>query len=316
MRSILWAAIAAAAVAAALTVPAGVFGQDKTEPAPDASKTEKTPDPTVRDIDAYRLRVGDQIEVQVFNSGKLVTEATKPLTVPANGQVSYPPIGKVTLLGKTVDEIQEQIAKRLKDDGIFTNPTVGAIVTKFEPRSVFLMGAVQGEVLLPVHRDMRILEVLARAGKLGTQGADFSHVSVRRVGQDGTSFTVPVNVDDILDRNQDKQNIVIFENDIIIIPRLEAANPKSAEWVYVLGKVHKPGRVPYLRGRSPFTLTKLIAMCEDFQEFADRTKVKVIRTEPTGRVPYVVDFDDIISTDRADFELQPDDLVYVPETWI
>jgi polysaccharide export outer membrane protein len=307
MRTSTWVALAALAAAAALTLPSALLGQDK---------VEKALDPTVRDIDAYRLRVGDQIEVQVFNSGKLVAEATKTLTVPANGQVSYPPIGKVKLVGLTVDEIQEQIGKRLKEEGIFTNPTVGAIVTRFEPRSVFLMGAVQGEVLLPVHRDMRILEVLARAGKLGTQGADFSHVKVRRVGQDGTSFPIDVNVDGILEGNLDQQNVVIFENDIIIVPRLEAANPQSAEWVYVLGKVHKPGRIPYLRGRSPFTLTKLIAMCEDFQEFADRTKLKIIRTEPGGRRQFVVDFDDIISTDRADFEMKPDDLVYVPETWI
>jgi polysaccharide export outer membrane protein len=307
MRSTMWLAIALAAAAAALTVPAVLFGQDK---------TEKGPDPTVRDIDAYRLRVGDQLEVQVFNSGKLVADATKTLTVPANGVVSYQTIGKIKLVGMTVEEVQVEIGKRLKDDGIFTNPTVGAIVTRFEPRSVFLMGAVQGEVFLPVHRDMRILEVLARAGKLGTKDADFSHVGVRRNGQDGTSFTVPVNVDEILDRNQDQQNIVIFENDIIIVPRLESANPQSAEWVYVLGKVHHPGRVAYLRGRSPFTLTKLIAMCDDFQEFADRTKVKVIRTEPAGRRLYTVDFDEIISLDKADFELKPDDLVYVPETWI
>jgi polysaccharide export outer membrane protein len=311
MRSTMWLALALAAAAAALTVPGALFGQDKTE-----TKTEKGPDPTVRDIDAYRLRVGDQIEVQIFNSGKLIVEETKTLTVPANGQVSYRSIGKLKLVGMTVDEIQEQLAKRLKDDGIFRDATVGAVVTRFEPRSVFLMGAVQGEVFLPVHRDMRILEVLARAGKLGTKDADFSHVGVRRNGQDGTSFTVPVNVDEILDRNQDQQNIVIFENDIIIVPRLESANPQSAEWVYVLGKVHRPGRVAYLRGRSPFTLTKLIAMCEDFQEFADRTKVKIIRTEPSGRRLYTVDVDAIISTDKADFELKPDDLVYVPETWI
>lgn len=307
MRSTIWAALALCAAAAALTVPAVLFGQDK---------VEKAPDPTVRDVDSYRLRVGDQVEVQVFNAGKLVAEATKTLTVPANGQVSYPPIGKVTLVGKTVDEVQEAIAKRLKDDGIYTNPTVGAIVTKFEPRSVFLMGAVQGEVLLPVHRDMRILEVLARAGKLGTQGADYSHVRVRRPVQDGTSFPIEVDVDAILEHNRDEQNIVIFENDIIIVPRLESANPQSAEWVYVLGKVHSPGRIAYIRGRSPFTLTKLIAMCGDFQEFADRAKIKIIRTEASKRVPYLVDFDDIISTNRADFELKPDDLVFVPETWI
>lgn len=307
MRTTMWAALALAAVAAALTVPSVLFGQDK---------TEKAPDPTVRDIDAYRLRVGDQIEVQIFNSGKPVGDPTKTLTVPANGQVSFQPIGRVVLLGKTVEEVQEDIAKRLKDDGVFISPQVGAIISRFEPRSVFLMGAVQGEVFLPVHRDMRILEVLARAGKLGSQGADFSHVTVRRDARDGTSFPIEVNVDDILVRNENQQNIVIFENDIIIVPRLEAANPASAEWVYVLGKVRSPGRIAFLRGRSPFTLTKLIAMCEDFQEFADRTKVKIIRTEPSGRRQFTVDFDDIISTDRADFELKPDDLVYVPETWI
>jgi polysaccharide export outer membrane protein len=306
MRSTMWLALVVAAAAAAAALPSSLLGQDA---------VEKAPDPTVRDIDEYRLRVGDQFEVQVFNSGKLVSEP-KTLTVMANGQVSYPPIGKLMARGKTIDEIQAQIGKRLKDDGIFTDPTVGAIVTRFEPRSVFLMGAVQGEVMLPVHRDMRIVEVLARAGKLGTQGADFSHVKVRRVGQDGSSFPIEVNVDDILERNEDQKNIVIFENDIIIVPRLEAANPQSAEWIYVLGKVHKPGRIPYLRGRSPFTLTKLIAMCEDFQEFADRTKVTIIRTEPGGRRKFVVDFDDIISTDKADFEMKPDDLVYVPETWI
>ena len=307
MRSTMWAALALAAAAAALTVPSVLFGQDK---------PEKTPDPTVRDIDAYRLRVGDQLEVQIFNSGKPVGEPTKTLTVPANGQVSFQPIGRVVLLGKTVEEVQEDIAKRLKESEVYISPQVGAIISRFEPRSVFLMGAVQGEVFLPVHRDMRILEVLARAGKLGSQGADFSHVTVRRDGRDGTSFPIEVNVDDILVRNENQQNIVIFENDIIIVPRLEAANPASAEWVYVLGKVREPGRVAFLRGRSPFTLTKLIAMCGDFLEFADRTKVKIIRTEAARRVPYIVDFDDIISTDRADFELKPDDLIFVPETWI
>lgn len=315
MRSTMWIALALAAVAA-LTVPAVLLGQDKSQEKAPEKAPEKGPDPTVRDIDAYRLRVGDQLEIQVFNAGKLVVEATKTFTVPANGQVSYPQIGKIVLVGKTVEEIQEALGKRLKDDGVYINPTVGALVTKFEPRSVFLMGAIQGEVFLPVHREMRVLEVLARAGKIGTQGADFSHVGVRRVGQDGSSFTIPVNVDDILDRNENQQNIIIFENDLIIVPRLEAANPQSAEWVYVLGKVHDPGRVAYIRGRSPFTLTKLIAMCGDFLEFADRTKVKIIRTEASKRVPYVIDFDDIISTKRADFELRPDDLVFVPETWI
>lgn len=295
---------------------------------PAASGQDK--DPTLRDLDAYRLRVGDEVEIQVYNGNKPTADSTRRLSVPANGDVSFPPIGKIHLLDRTVFEVQEAVAAKYKDEGYLQTPNVGCVVTAFEPRPVFLMGAVQGQVLLPVHKNIRILEVLAKAGALGAvgavpnsgttgyaSGADFSHVRVRRMdANSGKSFTFEVNVDDILERNQDQQNIVIFENDIIIVPMLQGANPQSADWVYVLGKVNAPGRQPIIKGRTPFTLTKLIAICGDFQNFADRTKVKIIRTTATGRVPYTIDFDDIIEGKLADFEMKPDDLVFVPENWI
>ncbi len=278
---------------------------------------DKDKDPTVRDLSDYRLRVGDHIAIVVYNGNKLKEELPREdIAVPGNGDVSFPPIGKIHLLDRTVFEIEETIAQKLKDENFLATPNVGVVVTQYEPRTVFLMGAATGTVTLPIHKNLRILEVLATAGKLGAQGADFTRVRVRRVGADGRPFSFAVNVDDILDRNMEEQDIVVFENDIIIVPKLEQMTPQSADWVYVLGKVGTPGRQPLIKGRTPFTITKLIAMCGDFQEFADRTKVKVIRTTPTGRDPYVIDFDDIIEGKRPDFELQPDDLIYVPETWI
>jgi protein involved in polysaccharide export with SLBB domain len=311
MRTISWCVLALAF--ALFAIPSLV---------PQASGQDKEKDPTLRDLDAYRLRVGDKVEIVVFNGNKLAPDVTGKMTVPGNGDVSFPPIGKIHLLDRTVFEVQEAVAQKFKDEGYLANPNVGCVITDFEPRLVFLMGAVQGQVQLPVHRNMRILEVLAKSGSLSTGfgstggGADFSHVRVRRVGPDGKSYPFEVNVDDILERNQDQQNIVIFENDIIIVPRLEAANPQSADWVYVLGKVRQPGRQPIIKGRTSFTLTKLVALCGDFQEFADRTKVKIIRMTPTGREQFVIDFDDIIEGKRPDFEMKSDDLVYVPENWI
>lgn len=304
MRSISWSVLAVLFVlAGALCLPAA-SGQDKDK------------DPTIRDLDAYRLRVGDRVQILVYNGSKLTVETSASLSVPGNGDVSMPPIGKIHLLDRTVFEVQEAVTAKFKDEGFLAVPNVTCVITDYEPRPVYLMGAVQGVVFLPVHRNMRILEVLAKAGTLGHANADFSHVRVRRVGPDGKSFPFEVNVDDILERNQDQQNIVIFENDIIIVPRLDTANPQSADWVYVLGKVHSPGRQPIIRGKTAFTLTKLIAICGDFLEFADRTKVKIIRTTPTGREQYIVDFDDIIDGKLPDFEMKPDDLVYVPENWI
>jgi polysaccharide export outer membrane protein len=298
------AAVLCTSLVGALVLPAA-SGQDA-----------KDKDPTLRDLDAYRLRVGDKVEILVYNGSKLTVETSAKLSVPGNGDVSMPPIGKIHLLDRTVFEVQEAVTAKFKDEGFLAVPNVTCVITDFEPRPVYLMGAVQGVVYLPVHRNMRILEVLAKAGTLGHVNADFSHVRVRRVGPDGKSFPFEVNVDDILERNQDQQNIVIFENDIIIIPRLDTANPNAADWVYVLGKVHQPGRQPIIKGRTAFTLTKLISICGDFLEFADRTKVKIIRSTPTGREQYVVDFDDIIEGKLPDFEMKPDDLVYVPENWI
>jgi len=311
MRASSWFAVfsAAAVLAGAALVPASA--QDKPQDKP------KEKDPTARDLDAYRLRVGDVVTITVFNGNKLAPELTATnVSVPGNGDVSLPPIGKIHLLDRTVFDIQESVAQKFKDDGYLANPNVGCVITHYEPRVAFLIGAIRGEVVLPIHRNMRIIEVLAKAGTLGSLGADFSHVKVRRVGVDGQPFPFDVNVEDILERNQEQQNVVIFENDIIIVPKLEEASPQSAEWVYVLGKVHAPGRQPIIKGRTPFSLTKLIALCGDFQEFADRTKVKIIRQTPTGREQIPVDFDDIIEGKRPDFELKPDDLVFVPENWI
>jgi polysaccharide biosynthesis/export protein len=272
-------------------------------------------DPTQRDLGAYRLRVEDTLEIVISNPGSLTPEQTRTVIVPGNGEITLPPLGKLNLLGSTVTEVEEVIAQRLKDGGFHQNPNVGCVVTGYAPRTVSLMGAVQGTLQLPVHRNIRILELLAKAGALSNVGADFSTVLIRRVAADGVPFKIPVNVDAILDQNREEANVVVFEGDIVIVPRLEGTNPLAADWVYVLGKVRSPGRHPVIKGRTPFTLTKLIAMVGDFQEFADRSKVKIIRQTETGRRPYVVDFDDIIKGDRPDFELRADDLVYVPESW-
>lgn len=302
MRALLWSAIAAALLIAGSLAPSIVVGQDRA--------------PEKRDPEQYRLRMGDEVEIVVFNGNKLVEEIKRKVVVPASGDVSFPPIGKIRMLDRTLDEVQQTVAQKLKDDAYLTTPNVGCVVTHFEPRQAYLTGAVRGTIDLPIDRNMRILEVFAKTGLLGAQGADFAHVKIRRNGADGRPFPIEVNVDDILEKNQEQQNVIVFESDIIYVPKLEQASPTSADWVYVLGKVKSPGRQPIVKGRTVFTLTKLIALCGDFQEFADRSKIKIIRVTPTGREPTTVDFDDIIEGKRPDFELKPDDLVYVPETWI
>lgn len=273
-------------------------------------------DPTRRDLSVYRLRVGDQIEVTVHKPDSFENTIERTFPVPPNGEISFTPIGRLMLRDRTAAEIEEVIAQRLKDQNFLTNPNVGVLVVKYAPRTVSVIGAVRKSVELPVAQDLRILELLAHVGGLDAPDADFSRVEIRRVAADGHVFKYPVNVDAVFEGTDDQQNVVVREGDIVKVPRLEYATPQSSEFVYVLGKVNQRGRIPMIRGRRAFTLVQLIALCGDFQEFADRSKVKIIRTTETGRRADVVDFDDIIEGKRPDYDLRPDDLIYVPESFL
>ena len=94
-------------------------------------------------------------------------------------------------------------------------------------------------------------------------------------------------------------------------PEQRADSPEPG-YVYVLGLVGERGRFPVVDGRTPFTLVKLVAICGDFSDRADRSRVRIVRQADTGRMITVVNFDDIIEGKRPDFELQAGDVIYVP----
>jgi hypothetical protein len=100
------------------------------------------------------------------------------------------------------------------------------------------------------------------------------------------------------------------------VPRGNGTAPaEGGPYVYALGKLAAPGRYPIVEGRTGFTLSKCVALAGDFEEFAARKKVTILRQTATGRVRIFVDFDEIIEGKRPDFPLQPDDVVYVSETF-
>lgn len=270
-------------------------------------------DPTRRDMSSYRLRVEDEIEITIHKPNSFDSDLSRRIVVPANGEVSFSPIGRINLKDRTADELEDLISLRLREGNYLLQPNVGVLVTKYAPRRVAIIGAVRSSVELPVHQDLRILDLLSRVGGLDAPDADFTRVEIRRVGPDGRIFKFRVDVDAVFEGTDEQQNVVVREGDIVRVPRLEFATPQSSEFVYVLGRVSQRGRIPMIRGRKPFMLTHLIALCGDFAEFADRSEVKVIRYTETGRREEVIDFDDIIEGKRADFRLEPDDLIYVPE---
>ncbi len=141
--------------------------------------------------------------------------------------------------------------------------------------------------------------------------ADLKNVSIMRKRKDGNTFRFSVDVEDVLMGGDFRKNVVVMPNDVIFVPAFEDLTQVAN--IYVLGKVNRPGVVPYNPGRETMTLTKLIARAGDFHQYAKQSKVKVLRKEGNRTRAIVIDFGDILDTEIQDLVLQPDDLVYVPE---
>ena len=103
-----------------------------------------------------------------------------------------------------------------------------------------------------------------------------------------------------------------------VIIGLDAASSRSRGTVYVSGQVRAQGGVE-LPPEERFTVSKAILKAGGFAEFADKRKVKLVRTRPGGSVETtIVDVDAVLTKGQIDKDptLQPDDRIIVLQKFI
>ena len=80
-------------------------------------------------------------------------------------------------------------------------------------------------------------------------------------------------------------------------------------YVTVFGEVNKPGRINVIEPQT--TLLEIIGLAGDLKEYANRKRVKIIRSSGETPVIYYVNLKDLSIINSSLFYLQPDDVVYV-----
>ena len=84
----------------------------------------------------YRIGAQDLLAVSVFG----VQDLNKEVRVNASGQITLPLIGAVMAGGKTVPELEAELARKYAD-GFIQNPQVSVFVKEFTSQRVTLEGA-------------------------------------------------------------------------------------------------------------------------------------------------------------------------------
>ena len=110
----------------------------------------------------------------------------------------------------------------------------------------------------------------------------------------------------------------LYDRDYLVNPQINVVVLEYARrTVNVLGSVGTPGEIEFPREEG-LTLLDAISRAGGFTRLAERRKIKLTRKLDSGRVEtFTVDADEVIEGDSEErWQLQTDDLIYVPERFL
>lgn len=123
----------------------------------------------------YRIGAQDLLAISVFG----VEELAKEVRVNSNGQVSLPLIGGVMAGGKTIPELEAELARKYSD-GFLQNPQVSVFVKEFTSQRVTLEGALKSPGIYPITGRTSLLQGIALAGGVDDKVADLGGIVLMR----------------------------------------------------------------------------------------------------------------------------------------
>lgn len=211
-------------------------------------------------VDGYILGPGDVMEVTVVGQ----EEYRARVQVQTDGSVQLPYLNAVPAANMAVLDFQADVARRLRAGGYYTNPAVSVIIVSYASRYVVVLGEVARPGLLPIDRNYRLSEIVARAGGITQLGVDT--VSLTRE----TGEQMQVSLQDMATGGPDKDPVVAA-GDRIFVARMQEEDRKL---FYIYGQVTAPGSYPLAEGMS---LRMALARGGGLTPLGSEGRVKVFR---------------------------------------
>lgn len=260
----------------------------------------------------YRLGKGDVVTIPVWGHpelslplGEFRSDIAAGQMVDDSGMIFYPYIGSVPALGLTAPELREKVLSALSR--YITNPQLDIKVTGFRSKRVYVHGAVEKPMSVPITDvPLTLLDAINSSGGIRIQDVtpgDPSRVELTRGGK-----TYVLDLFGAYGEGRNASQLLLKEGDVIRVPSAQESK------VYVLGEIQRPASLAFTTRTK--SLTQAIAETGGFEPLSAQSKGVYVMRASSDRVQvWHLDARSPVALAMADrFLLQPGDLVYVDAT--
>jgi polysaccharide export outer membrane protein len=234
----------------------------------------------------------------------------------ADGTVHLPYVGSVKIEGLNPDGAEQAIESALRTKGIVKDPSVSVLVVSSVNLSVAVIGEVKIPHSIPLYAPTPLSAVLQQAG--GLTGVASPHLTIiHRNDQLPTSLDYDVDHPSVA-----TLRTLIYPGDAIEVSRQGV--------FFMVGEIQRPGIYPMGGGytigvASPLsgmgvvknmTLLEALSQAGGITPIAARSRTILLRTVEGKREAVTVDLVKLEKGQIADPLLHPDDIIYVPSSFI
>lgn len=211
--------------------------------------------------------------------------------------------------GMTPTELSTELRKALEDAKLYRDPTVNVFVEEYHSRSVTIVGAVTKPGIYPLHKRTTVIQAISEAGLMPTTGNRVTLISANAGSSsesNASKTTQTFELGKLMSGKDASVNVEVHDGDVI--------NVATADIVYVVGAVTKPGGFVQQDRSAGVTALQAIALAEGMTSVAAAHSGMIIRRNADGsaRENIPIDLAKIMSGKQGDTPLQPNDILFVP----
>jgi polysaccharide biosynthesis/export protein len=264
-------------------------------------------------VSQYVMGPDDQVKIWALGVEEI---SDKPVRIDPSGDIDLPIVGRIHAAGLTIEELKTAIKQRLATE--VREPQVSVDIAEFGSQPVSVMGAVNHPGVLQLSGRKTLAELLSLAGGLRPDAGPYIIVSratkwgeiplpSAKVDPSRNFNVAEVRVRDLLSATNPADNILIRPHDVITVP--------TAEMVYVVGAVKKPGAFA-LNERESVSALQALSMAEGLGPTPKPQEAKILRLLPgsNDRKEIPVDLRKIMAGKNEDLALRANDILFIPDS--